>query len=69
MRFKTGIPPRVARDSIDFLKMEGLLGDVKINAFSSMMDEAELNSGDQVPSDIEYTNVEAHEIVRDKIHR
>lgn len=69
MRFKTGTPPRVARDSIDFSKMEVQLGDDYIKPFSSLTDEDELNSRSQVPCHIVYTNAETHKIIRDNLDR
>ena len=57
------------RDSIDFSKMEVQLGDDYIKPFSSLTDEAELNSRDQVPCHIVYTNAETHKIIRDNLDR
>lgn len=49
-RFKTGTPPRVDRDSIDFSKLEVQPGDDYIKPFSLLTDETELNSRSQLPA-------------------
>ncbi|MEE0834900.1 MAG: tRNA uridine-5-carboxymethylaminomethyl(34) synthesis enzyme MnmG, partial [Clostridia bacterium] len=69
MRFKTGTPPRVARDSIDFSKMEVQEGDDYIKPFSALTDEAELNSRGQIPCHIVYTSAQTHKIIRDNLDR
>ncbi len=69
MRFKTGTPPRVARDSIDFSKMEIQEGDDYIKPFSALTDEAELNSRGQIPCHIVYTSAQTHKIIRDNLDR
>lgn len=68
-RFKTGTPPRVDRDSIDFSKLEVQPGDDYIKPFSALTDEAELNSRTQLPCHIVYTNSRTHEIIRENLDR
>lgn len=68
-RFKTGTPPRVDRDSIDFSKLEVQPGDDYIKPFSALTDEEELNSRPQLPCHIVYTNARTHEIIRDNLDR
>ena len=67
-RFKTGTPPRVNGDTIDFSKMEIQPGDPKPKYFSyetEYMPHAE----DQLPCWLTYTSEETHRIIRDNLHR
>ena len=66
VRFKTGTPARVNKNSIDFSKMEIQLGDEKIVPFSF---ENEAKLIDQVPCYLTYTNEKTHEIIRKNLHR
>lgn len=68
-RFKTGTPPRVARDSIDFSQLEVQEGDEYIVPFSTRSDEAELNRIAQLPCHVVYTNAQTHEIIRQNLDR
>ena len=68
-RFKTGTPPRVARDSIDLSRLEVQEGDEYIVPFSSRSDEDELNRTDQLSCHIVYTNAQTHEIIRQNLDR
>ena len=43
-RFKTGTPPRVSRNSLDFTKMEEQFGDVPIPHFSFLTEEQKRNN-------------------------
>ncbi|OUM98844.1 MAG: tRNA uridine(34) 5-carboxymethylaminomethyl synthesis enzyme MnmG [Paenibacillaceae bacterium ZCTH02-B3] len=68
VRFKTGTPPRVNGDTIDFSKMEIQPGDPKPKYFSyetEYMPHAE----DQLPCWLTYTSEETHRIIRDNLHR
>ncbi len=67
MRFKTGTPPRIHRDSIDFDRLEVQYGEEYITPFSRRTDPEWLNSIDQVPCHVVYTNGETHRIIRDNI--
>ncbi len=67
MRFKTGTPPRIHRDSIDFDRLEVQYGEEYITPFSRRTDAAWLNSIEQVPCHVVYTNAETHRIIRDNI--
>ncbi len=69
MRFKTGTPPRIRRDSIDFSVLEVQNGEEYITPFSVRTDEKSLNSIEQVPCHVVYTNEETHRIIRDNLHR
>lgn len=67
MRFKTGTPPRIHRDSIDFDRLELQVGEEYITPFSRRTDADRLNSMTQVPCHIVYTNSETHRTIRDNI--
>ncbi len=69
MRFKTGTPARVHRDSIDYSKLELQPGDEVVDPFSVDSDREELNSREQIPCHIVYTNANTHEIIRSNMHR
>lgn len=69
MRFKTGTPARVHRDSICFDTLEIQHGDDYIVPFSSLTDEAELNKIKQMDCHIVYTNAKTHQIIKDNIGR
>ncbi len=65
VRFKTGTPPRLHADSIDYSVLEKQPGDEDPVLFSD---------GDKLPTDqrdcyIAYTNEETHKIIRDNLHR
>ena len=65
-RFKTGTPPRVARDSLDLDLMDPQPGDVPIPHFSFMTDSLDR---EQAPCYLTYTNTKTHEIIRQNLHR
>lgn len=69
MRFKTGTPPRVHSDSIDYSKLELHPGDESIIPFSTLSDENEVNARPTLPCYIVYTNEKTHEIIRSNLHR
>ena len=66
VRFKTGTPARVNRNSIDFSKMEIQEGDEEIVPFSFENEAKEMK---QVPCYLTYTNEKTHEIIRQNLHR
>ncbi len=66
VRFKTGTPSRVAKNSIDFSKLEVQYGDEDITPFS-FETKGELKN--QTVCHITYTNEETHKIIMDNIHR
>ena len=66
VRFKTGTPARVNKNSIDFSKMEIQNGDDEIEMFSFENEEKKI---DQVPCYLTYTNEKTHEIIRKNLHR
>ena len=66
VRFKTGTPARINKNSIDFSKMEIQEGDKDITAFSF---EDKLENLNQEPCYLTYTNERTHEIIRANLHR
>ena len=67
-RFKTGTPPRILSSSIDYSKTEEQPGDAEPNHFSfSSKDEDYLQ--EQLSCWLTYTGTEAHQIIRDNLHR
>jgi len=66
VRFKTGTPPRIHKDSIDFSKMEIQPGDEVPRAFSFETTEHRL---DQIPCWLTYTNFQTHMIINNNLHR
>jgi tRNA uridine 5-carboxymethylaminomethyl modification enzyme len=68
MRFKSGTPARVHRDSLDYSVMTEQKGDSDIVPFS-FMNEFESLEREQVSCWLTYTNENTHKIVRDNILR
>ncbi len=69
MRFKTGTPARVRRDTIDYSVLELQPGEENGLPFCTDTDEDYLEHIDQTPCHIVYTNAETHRIIRDNITR
>ena len=67
VRFKTGTPARINKNSIDFSKMEIQEGDENPEAFS-FEDKIDPNV-EQLPCYLTYTNAKTHEIIRANLHR
>ena len=67
-RFKTGTPARVARDSVDFSKMEEQFGDERVVPFSFTTDPKDVQI-DQVSCWLTYTNQNTHDIIRKNLDR
>ncbi|WP_373230410.1 tRNA uridine-5-carboxymethylaminomethyl(34) synthesis enzyme MnmG [Cohnella sp.] len=67
-RFKTGTPPRVHEDSIDFSKTEIQPGDHKPKYFSYET-EYMAHSETQLPCWLTYTSETTHQIINDNLHR
>ncbi len=65
-RLKTGTPPRVGRDSVDFSKMEPAPGDERPRPFSILTDRLPLP---QVLCHLTYTSAPAHDLIRANLHR
>ena len=67
VRFKTGTPARVNKNSIDFSKMEIQEGDKNPEMFS--FEDKEALKDDQLPCYLTYTNQKTHDIIRANLHR
>lgn len=67
VRFKTGTPARINKNSIDFSKMEVQSGDKDIEAFS--FEDTIDSSVKQLPCYLTYTNSKTHEIIKENLHR
>ncbi|MCH4825583.1 tRNA uridine-5-carboxymethylaminomethyl(34) synthesis enzyme MnmG [Planococcus halocryophilus] len=65
VRFKTGTPPRVNSNSIDYSKTEIQPGDDVPRAFSYETTEY---ITDQLPCWLTYTNEETHQVIDDNLH-
>lgn len=65
-RLKTGTPPRIARDSVDYSKLELAPGDEHPRPFSILTDRIDLP---QVMCHLTYTSEFAHELIRANLHR
>ncbi|MFP5116295.1 tRNA uridine-5-carboxymethylaminomethyl(34) synthesis enzyme MnmG [Bacillaceae bacterium C204] len=66
VRFKTGTPPRVNSNTIDYSKTEIQPGDDTPRAFSY---ETTKYITDQLPCWLTYTNEETHQIIDQNLHR
>ena len=69
MRFKTGTPARVRRDSIDYSVLEIQHGESDGLPYSADTDENYLDTIEQIPCHIVYTGENTHRIIRENIHR
>ena len=65
-RFKTGTPPRINSNTIDYSKTEIQPGDEEPRAFS--YDTTEYIT-DQLPCWLTYTNLRTHQIIDENLHR
>ena len=64
VRFKTGTPPRVHADSLDYEKMELQEGDPEPVLFGT-----DAEASNRLPCYITYTNAETHRIIRENLDR
>ena len=69
MRFKTGTPARVKRQSVDLSVLEIQPGEDKPTPYSADTPEDAFDGMEQLPCHIVYTNAETHRIIRDNISR
>ena len=69
MRFKTGTPARVKRESIDFSVLELQPGEDAPLPFSTQTDRDSYLKNQQIPCHIVYTNAETHRIIQENIRR
>jgi len=65
-RLKTGTPPRLAKNSIDFSRLEAQQGDPEPRPFSA---DTERIDRPQLPCHISYTNARTHDIIRGGLDR
>jgi tRNA uridine 5-carboxymethylaminomethyl modification enzyme len=65
-RLKTGTPPRLHRDSIDWDSLEPQLGDEPPVPFSHWTERLEL---EQMPCHLTRTNERTHGVIRENLHR
>ena len=68
IRLKTGTPPRIEKNSIDFTKTKIENGDSKPYTFSHDI-EALYDTNKQVPCHLIYTTPETHKIILDNINK
>ena len=66
MRFKTGTPPRIHGNTIDYSKTEIQPGDNKVQSFSF---DSLLKFVDQLPCWLTYTNEGTHKIIESNLHQ
>ncbi len=69
MRFKTGTPARVKRETIDLSVLEIQPGEADPMPFSTETDPNGYIKGEQLPCHIVYTNAQTHAIIHENIHR
>ena len=67
-RLKTGTPPRLDKNSIDFSKLQAVNADNPPDPFSFMNSRVWINSEDQVSTYLTLTNSEVAKIVLDNLH-
>lgn len=65
-RLKTGTPPRLDKDTIDWDSLEEQPGDHPPRPFSYMTEEVKVP---QIKCYITYTNPETHKVINDNLHR
>lgn len=67
-RLKTGTPPRLAKNSIDFDRLVAHLGDDPPVPFSFMNDNVWIKADKQLPCHLTYTTLRVNKIVKDNLH-
>ena len=68
IRLKTGTPPRIARDSIDFNKTKIETGDTVYLSFNHD-DYYNYDIENQEPCYLTYTNLKTHQIINENLHK
>ena len=68
LRLKTGTPPRIQRDTIDFSKTKEEPGDSKLYTFSYDLDPM-YKVEEQMPCYLTYTTEKTHEIIRNNLNK
>ncbi len=69
IRLKTGTPPRIKTDSIDFTKLKKEPGDEKLYYFSFENEEKNEGINKNVPCYLTYTNKKTHEIILNNLSK
>ncbi|XP_025416283.1 protein MTO1 homolog, mitochondrial isoform X2 [Sipha flava] len=67
-RMKTGTPPRIEKQSVNFTNLNYQPGDNKPTPFSFMNDSVWLKPEDQIQTYLTYTNSKVHQIVIDNLN-
>lgn len=67
-RLKTGTPPRLAKDSINYDKLVKHLGDDPPTPFSFMNEEVWIKASEQLPCYLTYTTLNVNKIVKENLH-
>ncbi len=67
-RLKTGTPPRLDKNTIDFEKLAKSVGDDPPVPFSFMNESVWLKAHEQLPCHMSYTNEKVEKIVRESLH-
>jgi len=68
-RLKTGTPPRLARETIDWDSLEPQRGDEPAQPFSDMTGPGRFPAMEQVECRITATNAAIHDVIRANLHR
>jgi tRNA uridine 5-carboxymethylaminomethyl modification enzyme len=68
-RLKTGTPPRLAAETIDFAALEQQPGDEHPTPFSDLTNPAQFPVLLQRPMHITHTNARVHDLIRANLHR
>ncbi|HET9952782.1 MAG TPA: tRNA uridine-5-carboxymethylaminomethyl(34) synthesis enzyme MnmG [Candidatus Eisenbacteria bacterium] len=66
VRLKTGTPPRLHRDTIDFARLEAQLGDDPPRPFSHFTESLDV---EQIACHLTATNESTHRVIRENLHR
>lgn len=69
MRFKTGTPTRVKKNTIDLSALEVQEGEEWITPYSALTDESFFDGKVQEVCYIVYTNQKTHDVIHENIHR
>uniref|UniRef100_A0A336LZH0 CSON008936 protein n=1 Tax=Culicoides sonorensis TaxID=179676 RepID=A0A336LZH0_CULSO len=68
-RLKTGTPPRIMKDSINFDSLQKMYGDDPPVPFSFMNDRVWIDADQQMLCHLTYTNTEIDKIVKSNLHQ
>ncbi|KAM7345150.1 protein MTO1 homolog, mitochondrial [Cochliomyia hominivorax] len=67
-RLKTGTPPRILKDTIDYNRLTAHFGDNPPMPFSFMNEKVWINTDDQLPCYLTYTSLKVNKIVKGNMH-